>query len=209
MIAKLYRYIEVKRNGVWKPFKFLADADEPSLNEDDEIIEYGEGNKFKVNFVFNDGLGLRDMLSRWCHKADNLTSRGLPEDVTDEVKKHVEDNGGWGVSYATISELDEAVENEIEEWNKDVIDTFNKRFEIRIGRKLDKIEALLKKETLVEGDNDAEESDDVEFRLGELFGGELYDFISEKSEIMFLYWMVSSNYGWISEDNVRVIWAFG
>ena len=184
MSVTLHKYIEIKEDGVWKPYSIKT--------------ENG-----KVN-VFTDGLSLRDRLRM--SNGTKLAHRGLPDDVTDEVKYDIWENGGFSITYATIEELNEDLDARFEEWKGNLNRLHMKEMKEEVGDKLDLIIKLLKKE---EPDQEEKpDDDDCESCISYLIDEDLFDLIYERVEIEHLYRLAILD-RFKLESDVRVIFSFG
>ena len=177
MSVYLIYFKEIKKDGKWIPLK-----------EDGKLIENS-----KTGYP-------RDYLSTRGWGNCPFTGRGIPEDVSEEIKEKLQSEDMkyccYDISYCTLNELEsyyDTLEKEYQSSLKNVLDE-------TVLRQLKYIfnKDITDPETTISITEEVEENFDALLQFNRLIGG-----ISESIEDHF------NNGGWCNDNNTRIIFWFG
>ena len=85
------------------------------------------------------GGAIRDVYLSSAFGVHNLTDRGFPKDMSQELKDKFADGSElqytWGHTYVTLGEWQDVIEKETEKWKTDILNLFSKKREDKINDK--------------------------------------------------------------------------
>lgn len=137
-------------------------------------------------------------------------NRGLPADINNEIKNDI-CSSDFGLTYASLAEIEHCADI-IRDRAKQALENkiINTKIE-SIDNKLDSVLRLLKKDnTVAKGTfgTTLDEDDDYSESFEEVFDEYICDIELAEREYTMIYTMVDAIHGYISPDNVRIIYTF-
>ena len=151
MGAYINRMLEAKgKDGKWhavKLYKSFEDmvscnADGTVIKENKADISLPNGDKFDISYTYaNDTSYLREAFNSTWGECKDYANRGIPEDVSEELKAHIDgfnsEFGVYGWTYVTLEELHNIFSNIKKNYFKELSELFNEKNNGTIQKKLD------------------------------------------------------------------------
>lgn len=151
MSTYINRMLEAKgKDGNWhavklyKPFEHMVSrsADGTVIEENKPDVCIPNGDKLDIKYIYAcDASYLREAFNSTWGKCKDYTNRGIPEDISKELKTYInginKDFGVYGWTYITLEELHTVFSNFKENYFKELSDLFNEKNNGIIQKKLD------------------------------------------------------------------------
>lgn len=192
--------------------KVLANTD-PYFKPKYNVAKDAEGNEFFIQehllWANNGGAVRDDYISSSGWSKSKFSGRGLPGDVSDEVKNDILSDYHYDITWVTLSEWEEAFDAAKDKFQRELEKRFEKQSKDEISRKLDNILNTLKnpdyKPRRVKKSTDDDDyyfEDTVEY----MFDEEIWTLFVLQMEIDRTEFILEEFGDWWTSQDVRIIY---
>ena len=198
----------------WELLTWWSDSKRGYSSEQDKKVKISDRLTLKKHeWWSNNGGPIRDVYlndAGWSDVKVPFVKRGFPTDISQEAKKCVDVDNEWSYNrtWVLLSEWKQLLEQEEERLKNKLINIINEKNFKEINSKLD---SLLKRENLTvpkKNEDDEEYEDTPDQKMSYFFDEDIYDYKSIMNEISYIEFIVDEVYGYVPEENIRIIYYF-
>lgn len=226
MSTYLTAHIEYKKDGKWHLLKLYGPHIKHTHSQYQDGAWVDKTNDPDVVLSDNSGLDSHDEFSYQSiirdffnpsslDNAENLTDKGFPNDMSDELKQkfdNITESRLYNKTYCTLSELETAVEKKFDQFRFNLNQQTAAQYNKNTNAKLDKIISILdehSQEIRASSNSFPHEDTDCQTSIEYLWQEEFTDIIILKQFVNYIASLAEDFVEVYNNDRVRLIMYFG
>lgn len=189
--------------------------DNPYEEEDPRnmlMAKVGDTLNEQYEYLDNGGI-IRDEYISSCSWGNhmNFSDRGFPKDMSDELKKILDDDYNkycWGGTYVTLKEWSQAYHERLEKFKKEINERYEKKYKDELNAKLDNLLLLAQGKEIKKPKKKKEEDEEEEWHedtLDYMWEDPFYDLRMIDGE-MDRANDLTEHFGYLSNEDIRIIY---